>query len=104
MAEFDVPGLRSARVKLTTMAKEPQPNKSSGITRKIITELYCEIRDARIAGYSWQKIADAIIQATNIKLTGGGISQLFRALDLKYERETGVEALPVGRNGRGKGR
>ena len=100
MTGFDIAGMCTARAKLTSMAKVPQPNKSSGIARKIVTELYCEIRDARIAGYSWQKIADAITSTMNIKLTGSGISYVFRTLDHQYEQETGVAALPVGRNGR----
>lgn len=105
MAGFDVPGLCTARAKLTSMAKVPQPNKRNGITRKIVTELYCEIREARIAGYSWIKITDAINQAMNLAFKAASVSQLFREIDLKYEQETGVAALPCGTNNkRGRGR
>lgn len=98
MADFDIPGLGYARQALTKLAKGPAPSSSKTLTMTkwaMIRELYAELRAARLAGHSWYKI-DKALRESGLKpyMSTSFISRAFHAIDLEYEKETGVKALP----------
>ena len=96
MAEFDVPNIGFARQALKKLADNPSVLHGMGeYKKKIIRELYPEIREARLAGHSWQKIAAAIKDSgVRPTISQNFIAVVFREIDNWYEKETGVKALP----------
>lgn len=97
MADFDIPGINFARQALTTLAKNPRSNKGMTVIKtKMIKALYPEIRQARLAGYSWDSISKTIFESgLKPRISPKFLQRIFREVDLEYEKETGVKALPI---------
>ena len=95
MAEMNIPGIETARMKVAQLSKNPINNGRTKLPDRIVRELYTEIRSARIAGASWNYIAKAISEATSIKFTGWALNTAFAMVDLEYEKKTGEPALPT---------
>jgi hypothetical protein len=103
-----LPGLLKIRRALATLAANPGSSANSG-KRAYVEKLYAEIRAARVAGHSFPDIARAIGSADPEapKISWNYLASLFREVDLEWERETGVPALPIGKArgiGKRKGR
>lgn len=97
MADLELPGLSSARAALTKLGKTPgnmQGPNARGLRRQIVRELYTEIRSSRIAGHSWKKIAKVFAEAMSVPMSNYCLRTYFNKIDLEYEKETGVAALP----------
>ena len=62
---------------------------------KLMEEIYVEVRQARISGYSWKDLKSVINEKCKIKLHENTVASVFQELDLKYEKESGIQALPV---------
>lgn len=103
---FECEGLGSARKALTALAASPVTNRKSGLTQKIIAELYTEIRAARLAGHSWESMRKSIISSMKVSISASAIKKHFVALDYKYAAEHDVSPIeppfnrPKGRLGR----
>lgn len=99
MAEFDLPGINFARQALTALAKKPRSSKGMSVIKaNMIKALYPEIRQARLAGYSWDSITKAIFESgLKPQISQKFLQRIFREVDLEYEKETGVKALPIER-------
>lgn len=96
MSDFEISGLHSLKQQLTLMSRQPRAVRSHNpIAERLIDEIYPELRQAKIAGYSWKDLSALISDKCKIKLSANTASKLFRILDLRYEKETGVKALPV---------
>lgn len=96
MSDFEISGLHSLKQQLTLMSRQPRAVRSHNpIAERLIDEIYPELRQAKIAGYSWKDLSALISDKCKIKLSANTVSKLFRILDLRYEKETGVKALPV---------
>lgn len=96
MADLDLPGLAKARAALTSLAKNPRSSHAAqAMKMQLVEALYPEIRAARFAGYSWKKIYDAL-RENNVRpyMSINCLAEMFSAIDKKYEKETGVKALP----------
>ena len=103
MSDFEIAGINSLKQALTQMARQPKNMKRGDpIAERLINEIYVEIRQSRIAGYSWKDLTTLINDKCRIKLSTGTVSGLFRELDLKYEKETDVKALPVAKKHGGR--
>ena len=94
--EFDVPGLSRARMALTALAKTPKASHACNVMKKqLVKTLYAEIRAARIAGYPWKRIHEAIRESrVEPRMSVTYMVKCFCIVDKEYERETGVKALP----------
>ena len=104
MADLDIPGLSSARAALTKLGKtrgNMQGWGRSEMIKGIVQELYPEIRSARIAGHSWKKISEALDSTILMPMSDYALRKYFAIMDLEYEKETGIAALPV-KDGRRK--
>lgn len=102
MADFDMPGLGKARTALTSLAQNPARKGNDEIKRALIKDLYTEIRAARIAGHTWRSIRVAILSNMNLKISEGFLMEAFIEQDKRYEKETGIKALPVRRYDKAK--
>lgn len=91
---FDCEGLGRARMALVEMARKPKANPKNSVTYDLVHELYVEIRDARLAGYGWKAIKEAL-GVTKIGMSASTLARVFSEIDKKYESETGVPALNV---------
>lgn len=106
MPDFDIPGIGKARMKLTEMSRNPtgKSRVADDIKKRLIKELYVEIRAARMAGHTWRSIRAAIVSDINLKISEVCVNRMFTRLDKEYEAETGVAALPnQSRGGRKRG-
>ena len=92
-----LPGLLKIKSALATLAANPGNSANSG-KRAYVEKLYAEIRAARVAGHSFPDIARAIGSADPEapKISWNYLATLFREIDLEWQRETGVPALPIG--------
>lgn len=98
MADLDLPELSNVRAALTKMGKtrgNMQGPAASGLRMYIIRELYTEIRSARIAGHSWENIQVLFAETFSVPMSKHCLRNYFRKVDLEYEAETGIAALPV---------
>ena len=96
MSDFEIAGINSLKQALTLMGKQPKAmGRRDPIAERLIDEIYVELRQARIAGYTWKDLATAINDKCKMKLSPYTVTNLFCELDLKYEKETGIKALPV---------
>ena len=96
MSDFEIAGINSLKQQLTLMSRQPRAVRSSNpIAERLIDEIYPELRQAKIAGYSWKDLSGLISEKCKIKLSANTVSKLFRILDLRYEKETNIKALPV---------
>ena len=99
MSDFEIAGLNSLKQALTLMSRQPKSmGRGDPIAEKLINEIYVEIRQARISGYSWKELSAVINEKCKIKIRQEVVSSIFRELDLKYEEETDVKALPVSKH------
>lgn len=95
MKETEISGVLSCKAALSKLASTPSKQNTICHYTRIVEEMYCEIREARGAGHSWNRICLVLEETLRRKITRSSIAIIFRAVDLKYERETGVPALPV---------
>ncbi len=103
MSDFEIAGINSLKQQLTLMSRQPRAVRSSNpIAERLIDEIYPELRQAKIAGYSWKDLSGLISEKCKIKLSANTVSKFFRILDLRYEKETGIQALPVAKRRRGQ--
>lgn len=104
MPEFDVPGLGKARMNLTALARNPRASLGASLIKEQLVEsLYAEIRAARLAGYSWKRIRAAVLESgVSVRFSAGFLRKSFSEIDKRYEKETGVKALPAETRGRKK--
>lgn len=94
--EFETMGLGKARMQLTELAKFSPKRLDDGPKYKVVEELYVEIRAARLAGVSWQKIRKALVNnITKFEITPLKLAKVFHDIDANYEKETGEPALPA---------
>ncbi|KEJ91113.1 hypothetical protein [Synergistes jonesii] len=96
MPEFDVPGLGRARMALTELARNPRASYGQKqLKTQLIESLYTEIRAARMAGHTWKKIMESIRKSgVVIRFSLVFLQKSFAEIDKRYEKETGVKALP----------
>ena len=96
MPEFDVPGLGRARMALTELARNPRASYGQKqLKTQLIESLYTEIRAARMAGHSWKRIRAAVSESgVVVRFPVGFLQKSFAEIDKRYEKETGVKALP----------
>lgn len=90
---FECEGLGMARKALTTLAASPVTNRKSGLTQKIIAELYTEIRAARLAGHSWESMRKSIVTSMKVSISAAAIKKHFVTLDYKYASEHDVSLI-----------
>ncbi len=104
MPEFDVPGLGRARMALTELARSPRASYGQKqMKTQLIESLYTEIRAARMAGHSWKKIMESIRKSgVVVRFSPAFLQKSFAEIDKRYEKETGVKALPAETRGRKK--
>lgn len=96
MSDFEINGLHSLKQVLTQMGRSPKTiSRRDPMVLKLMEEIYVEVRQARISGYSWKDLKYVINEKCKIKLNENTIASVFQELDLKYEKETGIQALPV---------
>ena len=96
MSDFEINGLHSLKQVLTQMGRSPKTiSRRDPMVLKLMEEIYVEVRHARISGYSWKDLKSVINEKCKIKLNENTIASVFQELDLKYEKETGIQALPV---------
>lgn len=97
MSDFEIAGINSLKQALTLMGRQPKARfgRDNSINKMLMDEIYVEVRQARVAGHSWKELSTVILEKCRIKLHPNTVSRMFRELDLKYEKETGVKALPV---------
>jgi len=104
MPEFDIPGLGKARMALTELARNPHASRGQEqMKTQFIESLYTEIRAARMAGHSWKKIMESIWKSgVSVRFSASFFRKSFAEIDKRYEKETGVKALPAETRGRKK--
>jgi len=90
-----MPGIGRVRMALTKLANEPSVKGNEDIKKALIKALYTEIRAARIAGHSWNKVREAILADVSIRLSEQALVRYFAEVDKEYEERTGVKALPM---------
>ena len=96
MSDFEIAGINSLKQALTQMGRSPKTiSRRDPMVLKLMEEIYVEVRQARISGYSWKDLKTVINEKCKIKLHENTVASVFQELDLKYEKETGVQALPV---------
>lgn len=94
--EFETIGLGKARMQLTDLAKFKIRRYGDEKKYKIVEELYVEIRAARLAGASWNKIRKALVlNVDKFNVSIQKLENIFHDIDVKFEKETGEPALPV---------
>lgn len=104
MAEFDIPGLAGLRGELTVLAASRAKQKTkSPLLGNIVRELYAEIREARLAGHGWGKMAAIIRKHTKCPCSQKTVRDEFNTIDAEWEKKTGVAAIePVPAKKRGR--
>ncbi|WP_281679795.1 hypothetical protein [Synergistes jonesii] len=97
MPEFDVPGLGKARMALTELARSPRASRGQEqMKTQLVESLYTEIRAARMAGHSWKKNMESIRKGgVAVRFSPIFLRKSFAEIDKRYEKETGVKALPA---------
>ena len=104
MSDFEINGLNLLKQALTQMSRSPKTisRRDPIILIKLMEEIYVEVRQARISGYSWKDLKTVINEKCKIKLHENTVASVFQELDLKYEKETGIQALPVAKRRGGR--
>ena len=103
MSDFEINGLNLLKQALTQMSRSPKTiSRRDPIILKLMEEIYVEVRQARISGYSWKDLKSVINEKCKIKLHENTVASVFQELDLKYEKESGVQALPVAKRRGGR--
>ena len=106
MAEFDIPGLAGLRGEMTVLAARPGGGRrKSPLLAKIVREVYAEIREARLAGHGWGKLAAIIRKHTKCPCSQNTVRDEFNTIDAEWEKKTGVaaiEPIPAKKRGRPK--
>ena len=103
MSDFEINGLNLLKQALTQMSRSPKTiSRRDPIILKLMEEIYVEVRQARISGYSWKDLKSVINEKCKIKLHENTVASVFQELDMKYERETGIQALPVAKRRGGR--
>lgn len=92
MPEFDCPGLPALRLELGRATRRPGRQTSPAL-EALIRELYTEIRDYRISGHGWGKLASMIRKNTKISCSNITVQRIFEKVDSEWEQQTGVAAL-----------
>ena len=96
MSDFEINGLNLLKQALTQMGRSPKTiSRRDPMVLKLMEEIYVEVRQARISGYSWKDLKSVINEKCKIKLHENTVASVFQELDMKYEKETGIQALPV---------
>ena len=100
MTDFCIEGLERARAVLVKATKEWRGRTCNpSLRRRLVEELYTEIRAARIKGVPWRVIADSISAPAGLVISSKCLSDYFNEYDRRVEQKTGVSALPHGRRG-----
>ena len=103
MSDFEIAGINSLKQALTQMGRSPKTiTRRDPIVLKLMEEIYVEVRHARISGYSWKDLKTVINEKCKIKLHENTVASVFQELDMKYEKETGIQALPVAKRRGGR--
>lgn len=103
MSDFEINGLNLLKQALTQMGRSPKTiSRRDPMVLKLMEEIYVEVRQARISGYSWKDLKAVINEKCKIKLCENTVASVFQELDLKYEKETGIQALPVAKRRGGR--
>ena len=103
MSDFEIAGINSLKQALTQMGRSPKTiSRRDPIVLKLMEEIYVEVRQARISGYSWKDLKTVINEKCKIKLHENTVASVFQELDMKYEKETGIQALPVAKRRGGR--
>ena len=103
MSDFEINGLNLLKQALTQMGRSPKTiSRRDPMVLKLMEEIYVEVRQARISGYSWKDLKSVINEKCKIKLHENTVASVFQELDMKYERETGIQALPVAKRRGGR--
>lgn len=96
MSDFEIAGINVLKQQLTLMSRQPKAMKRRDpIAERLIDEIYPELRQAKISGYSWKNLALLISEKCKIKMSANTVAKIFHEIDLRYEKETGIKALPV---------
>ena len=92
----DLPGGLKARQLLKMLAGRPGPGRVCSQIRNYIEALYADIRDARVAGWSWTAIRKELASVPEIpRISEKVLSQYFCEIDRQWSKETGVAPLAV---------
>lgn len=91
-ADFDIPGLPALRLELSA-AKKGRSNRTSCALEPLVREIYTDIREYRIAGRGWGKLAIMIRKSTGVSCSPRSVRETFQRIDLEWEKATGVAAL-----------
>ena len=103
MSDFEINGLNLLKQALTQMGRSPKTiSRRDPMVLKLMEEIYVEVRQARISGYSWKDLKSVINEKCKIKLCENTVASVFQELDMKYEKETGIQALPVAKRRGGR--
>ena len=103
MSDFEINGLNLLKQALTQMGRSPKTiSRRDPMVLKLMEEIYVEVRQARISGYSWKDLKTVINEKCKIKLHENTVASVFQELDMKYEKETGIQALPVAKRRGGR--
>ena len=103
MSDFEINGLNLLKQALTQMGRSPKTiSRRDPMVLKLMEEIYVEVRHARISGYSWKDLKTVINEKCKIKLHENTVASVFQELDMKYEKETGIQALPVAKRRGGR--
>ncbi len=100
MAEIE--GALSCKAALAKLAKTPPHQRARGMYAMLAKEFYAEIREAKLAGHSWTKIAEEMSKPLKRELNKSSLINEFRRVDRWYEQETGVPAIEERKRGRRK--
>lgn len=94
MDNFDNPGLNQLRSEILIVASNPsRRSRTKHQLRAVVESMYAEIRDYRLAGHGWGRLAKMIRERTGIPCSVGSVEKLFVEIDERWERETDVPSL-----------
>ena len=98
----EIEGALSCKAALAKLAKTSPHERARGVYARIAREFYVEIREAKLAGHSWAKIAEEMEKALKRNINKSSLITNFRSVDRWYEQETGVPAIEQKERGRKK--
>ena len=89
MSDFEINGLNLLKQALTQMGRSPKTiSRRDPMVLKLMEEIYVEVRQARISGYSWKDLKGLLsTKNAKIKLYENTVASVFQELDMKYEKE-----------------
>lgn len=75
MSDFEIAGINSLKQALTQMGRSPKTiSRRDPMVLKLMEEIYVEVRQARISGYSWKDLKSVINEKCKIKLNENSIA------------------------------